>query len=322
MNKKVLTAATIAVLSCFVSTAWAERPDVEKPVCTFQGGAYYESNNTLYLESLSDENASVEIAEKSKNCIDGFTKGEFNLVVERSTKLAANSTISLPMNYSPKNSCIKLYEVVQFSTDDNGNWNATAKNVKDKGDMHKPTLMITDVENKACQDIKEIEFTANNLQAITQHTAAQQHLEVYNPKTGHNDWSLEATYKYIRWGKDDAELGFVYGYAAKNKDQNQVKAGHFVRLGTGAFVPPLRAYLKYNGTAPLAKSVESIAPELPETIDVTLIDEEEGTTRTARWNMATGEIVKVNGWYDLKGRKLNSKPQNKGMFIGNTKVQK
>jgi hypothetical protein len=38
--------------------------------------------------------------------------------------------------------------------------------------------------------------------------------------------------------------------------------------------------------------------------------------------MATGEIVKVNGWFDLKGRKLNSKPQNKGMFIGNTKVQK
>jgi hypothetical protein len=54
---------------------------------------------------------------------------------------------------------------------------------------------------------------------------------------------------------------------------------------------------------------------------VTLV-EEEGTTRTARWNMTTGEIVKVNGWYDLKGRKLNSKPQNKGMFIGNTKVQK
>ena len=84
----------------------------------------------------------------------------------------------------------------------------------------------------------------------------------------------------------------------------------------------MRAYLKYIGKNSLAKSVESIAPELPETIDVTLIDEVEGTTRTARWNMATGEIVKVNGWYDLKGRKLNSKPQNKGMFIGNTKVQK
>ena len=82
----------------------------------------------------------------------------------------------------------------------------------------------------------------------------------------------------------------------------------------------MRAYLKYIGQAPLAKSVESIV-ELPETIDVTLV-EEEGTTHTARWNMATGKIVKVNGWVDLKGRKLNSKPQNKGMFIGNTKVQK
>ena len=319
MNKKVLTAVIVAALSCLVSTVWAERPN-EDVTCKFPGGAYYKSNNTMYLESINDENASVEIAEESKNCIDEFThKGEFNLVVERSTKLAANSTISLPMNYSPKNSCIQLYEVVQFSTDDEGNWNATAKNMKGQGDMHKPMLMVTDTKNKACQDIKEIEFTASNLQAITQHTAAQQHLEVYNPKTGHNDWALEGTYKFIRWEKDNADLGIVYGYAAK--DKNKVDAGHFTRIGAGAYLPPMRAYLKYIGNTPLAKSVESIA-ELPETIDVTLVDEEEGTTRTARWNMATGEIVKVNGWYDLKGRKLNSKPQNKGMFIGNTKVQK
>ena len=82
----------------------------------------------------------------------------------------------------------------------------------------------------------------------------------------------------------------------------------------------MRAYLKYRGQTPLAKSVESIV-ELPETIDVTLV-EEDGTTRLARWNTVTGEMVKVNGWYDLKGRKLNSKPQNKGMFIGNTNIQK
>ena len=316
MNKKVLTAATVAVLSCLVSTVWAERPN-EDATCKFPGGAYYKSNNTMYLESINDENARLEISNETVNCVKENTSGEFNLVVERSTKLAANSTIILPANFKSKNSCIELYEPVEFSNNDEGNWSVTAKHLKDNGDANKTMLMITNIKNEECQDIKEIEFTANNLQS-TEHAVLYHWL--YNPKSSTNDWSFEGTYNFIRWEKDDAELGIVYGYAAKEK--GKVAAGHFVHLGSGAFVPPMRAYLKYIGKAPLAKSVESIAPELPETIDVTLIEEEEGTTRTARWNMATGEIVKVNGWYDLKGRKLNSKPQNKGMFIGNTKVQK
>lgn len=317
MNGKVLTAATVAALSCLVSTVWAERPS-EKASCEFPGGAYYKSNNALYLESVNDENARVEISDATKNCIDEFTnKGEFNLVVERSTKLAANSTIVLPMNFTPKSSCIELYEPNQFSTDENGNWGVTAKNTKGQGDINKPMLMITHTDRDECQNIKEIEFTANNLAVTGQ---ADISVWLYNNKTQNCDWIFQGTYDFIRWDKDNADLGIVYGYAAK--DKNKVEAGHFTRVGAGAYLPPMRAYLKYRGDAKaLAKSVESIA-ELPETIDVTLVDEEEGTTRTARWNMATGEIVKVNGWYDLKGRKLNSKPQNKGMFIGNTNIQK
>ena len=318
MNKKVLTAATVAILSCFVSTVWAERPDVEKPVCTFQGGAYYESNNTMYLESINDENARVEILDADKKCLDEHIKGEFNLVVERSTKLAANSTIVLPMNYSPKSSCIKLYDPYAFTTNDEGVWNVFASNTTRNGVPHRALLMITDTGDKACQDIKEIEFTASSLQLVNEHTLAQLERTLHNPRTNSEDWSFKGTYSYIRWDKDNADLGVVYGYAAK--ENGKVTAGHFTKVGAGAYIPPMRAYLKYRGQTSLAKSVESIV-ELPETIDVTLV-EEDGTTRLARWNMATGEIVKVNGWYDLKGRKLNSKPQNKGMFIGNTKVQK
>ena len=128
MNGKVLTAATVAALSCLVSTVWAERPS-EKASCEFPGGAYYESNNTLYLESVNDENAKVQISEETKNCVNGYVNnGEFNLVVERSTKLATNSTIVLPMNYSPKSSCIKLYDPYAFTTNDEGVWNVFASN--------------------------------------------------------------------------------------------------------------------------------------------------------------------------------------------------
>ena len=318
MNGKVLTAATVAALSCLVSTVWAERPS-EKASCEFPGGAYYKSNNTLYLESANDENARVEISDATKNCIDEFTnKGEFNLVIERSTKLATNSTIVLPMNYSPKSSCIELYDPNAFTTNDEGVWNVFASNAAGNGVALRALLMFTDTQRKECQDIKEIEFTASSLQLVNEHTQAQLERELHNPKSGANDWALEGSYNFIRWDKDHADLGKVYGYAAK--DKNKVQAGHFTKVGAGAYIPPMRAYLKYRGQTPLAKSVESIV-ELPETIDVTLV-EEDGTTRLARWNTVTGEMVKVNGWFDLKGRKLNSKPQNKGMFIGNTNIQK
>ena len=298
MNAKVLTAATVAALSCFVSTVWAERPS-EDATCEFPGGAYYKSNNTMYLESVNDENARVEISDATKNCIDEFTnKGEFNLVVERSTKLAANSTIVLPMNFTPKSSCIKLYDPYAFTTNDEGVWNVFASNTTSNGVAHRALLMITDTDKKECQDIKEIEFTASSLQIVNEHTHAQLERQLYNPKDNSNGWALEGTYSFIRWEKGDADLGLVYGYAAKTRDK--AEAGHFTRVGSGAYLPPMRAYLKYIGKTPLAKSIESIV-ELPEIIDVILV-EEEGSTRMARWNMATGEIVKVNGWYDLKGR--------------------
>jgi hypothetical protein len=222
------------------------------------------------------------------------------------------------MNFTPKSSCIKLYDPYAFTTNDEGVWNVFASHAAGNGVANRALLMITDTQRKECQDIKEIEFTASGLQVVNEHTHAQLERELHNPKSGANDWALEGSYNFIRWDKDHADLGVVYGYAAK--DKGKVTAGHFTKVGAGAYIPPMRAYLKYIGKTPLAKSIESIV-ELPETIDVILV-EEEGTTRMARWNMATGEIVKVNGWYDLKGRKLNRKPQNKGMFIGNTKVQK
>ena len=314
MNRKALIAVSAAFLTCFISTAWAERPTEEMPVCEFPGGAYYQSNNTLYLESFNDESAQVVITNEAASCVNS-NSSSFNLVVERNTKLAANSTIVLPLNFKSKNDCVDLYEPVNFSDDEEGNWSVTAKHLKSEGNGNRPMLMITDTDREECQNIKEIEFTANNLQS-TEHAVAS--FQLYNDHKRGNDWSFEGTYSYIRWDKDHADLGKVYGYAAK--DKYKVEAGQFTKGGAGAFIPPLRAYLKYIGQTTLAKSVESIV-ELPETIDVTLV-EEDGTTRLARWNMATGEIVKVNGWYDLKGRKLNSKPQNKGMFIGNTKVQK
>ena len=315
MNNKVL-ATTIVVMSSLISSAWAERPEGE-PTCSFVGGAFYKSNNTLYLESINDENAKVEVDNNAANCISNNKNGNFKIIVERSTALAANSTITLPADYQSANECVDLYEPVSYGKDENGMWISAEKHDIDNGAAHRPMLMITDTDKEECQGIKEIEFTATGVTASTQ-TSVE--LTLRSEVSNQGDWLMRGSYSFIRWDKDHADLGKVYGYAAKTK--GKVEAGQFTKVGAGAFVPPLRAYLLYQGDKALEKSVESTEVELPETIGVKLIDKNNGTTRLAKWNMATGEIVKVNGWFDLKGRKLNSKPQNKGMFIGNTKVQK
>ena len=315
MNNKVL-ATTIVVMSSLISSAWAERPEGE-PACSFVGGAFYKSNNTLYLESINDENAKVEVDNDAANCINNNVNGNFKIIVERSTALAANSTITLPANYQSANECVDLYEPISYNKDENGMWITAEKHDIENGAAHRPMLMITNTDKDECKGIKEIEFTATGVSVSTQ-TSVE--LALRSDVSNQGDWLMRGSYSFIRWDKDNAELGSVYGYAAKTK--GKVEAGQFTKVGTGAFVPPLRAYLVYKGDKALQKSTDSVASVLPETIDVKLIDKESGTTRLARWNMATGEIVKVNGWYDLKGRKLGSKPQNKGMFIGNTKVQK
>ena len=315
MNNKVL-ATTIVVMSSLISSAWAERPEGE-PACSFVGGAFYKSNNTLYLESINDENAKVEVDNDAANCINNNVNDNFKIIVERSTALAANSTITLPANYQSANECVDLYEPISYNKDENGMWITAEKHDIENGAAHRPMLMITNTDKEECQGIKEIEFTATGVSVSTQ-TSVE--LTLRSDVSNQGDWLMRGSYSFIRWDKDHADLGTVYGYAAKNK--GKVEAGQFTKVGAGAFVPPLRAYLIYKGDKALQKSTDSVASVLPETIDVKLIDKESGTTRLARWNMATGEIVKVNGWYDLKGRKLGSKPQNKGMFIGNTKVQK
>ena len=316
MNNKVLATTTVVVLSSLISSAWAARPEGD-PTCSFVGGAFYKSNNTLYLESVNDENAKVEVDNDAANCINNSVSGNFKIIVERSTALAANSTITLPANYQSANECVDLYEPISYNKDENGMWITAEKHDIENGAAHRPMLMITNTDKDECKGIKEIEFTATGVSVSTQ-TSVE--LALRSDVSNQGDWLMRGSYSFIRWDKDDAELGSVYGYAAKTK--GKVEAGQFTKVGTGAFVPPLRAYLVYKGDKALQKSTDSAASVLPETIDVKLIDKGNGTTRLARWNMATGEIVKVNGWYDLKGRKLGSKPQNKGMFIGNTKVQK
>ena len=58
--------------------------------------------------------------------------------------------------------------------------------------------------------------------------------------------------------------------------------------------------------------------DLPESMDVVIVDSEGKSIGGGTMNTVTGEI-RMDRWFDLQGRKLNGKPTTKGTYYHNGK---
>lgn len=131
-------------------------------------------------------------------------------------------------------------------------------------------------------------------------------------------WEFTGTYEKITFN-ESSKKG-VYGFVAKQDtvDGKVFSAGQFIKAGTGATVPPMRAYLKYNSAGVLAKAAagaEIAEEDLPETIVVKFLNTDGEVTATGTMNTTTGEIsMDENKWFDMKGRMMNKKPTVKGTY--------
>lgn len=146
-----------------------------------------------------------------------------------------------------------------------------------------------------------------------------------------DNWEFTGVYSYKKWEEGDSDLGYIYGFAAKEKvvDGKTIQEGQFVKGKAGASVRPFRAFLKYNKNATALTKRASYAPaatasltadDLPSTIDVIFHDEDGETTAIHSLDPRTGEFtVNKTGWYDLSGRKLGKKPTVKGSYFYNGK---
>lgn len=103
---------------------------------------------------------------------------------------------------------------------------------------------------------------------------------------------------------------------------NGYSVGQFAKAGDQAYIYPMRAYLVHNGAGGSQKNAGGLGGigELPETIDLKIMDENGVVTETASLNTRTGEI-KRDLWFDLQGRKLNGKPAEKGKYLHNGRVE-
>ncbi len=142
-------------------------------------------------------------------------------------------------------------------------------------------------------------------------------------------WQFVGTYNYRQWdsGNNVEEIGTTYGFAGA-AGNGGMEIGKFGKIKEGAYIYPMRAYLRYQPpsppsvlfkAAPAYASVASI-DELPESMDV-VIRGEEGTTVIGTINTRTGEFRSAdNRWFDLNGRYLgNKKPTIKGTYYNNGK---
>lgn len=154
-----------------------------------------------------------------------------------------------------------------------------------------------------------------------------------NTKSKSGKWELRGLYSYKKWLDGDEELGYAYGYTAKST--NKLAAGKFDINEVNAYTFPFRAYLlnipQPKAVAPspfLAKSASTGSASVEELVqsgamEVFVVDgftgENGGTTTIATLRKTPSSVKTVNGWYDMKGRRLNGKPTAKGIYYFNNK---
>ena len=157
-------------------------------------------------------------------------------------------------------------------------------------------------------------------------------------------WTFRGTWEYKKWGPScstekqncDPETGYAYGFAASTSEANKISVGDFVKVGEGAWISPLRAYLvkqnlqkaRANGAYVMRSSFAQ--EELPELMSIVIDNEdgnEEHTTVIGHFNTRTGEFKMNNAatkrTFDVKGRNVGGKANKaRGAYYGKKVLKK
>ena len=131
-------------------------------------------------------------------------------------------------------------------------------------------------------------------------------------------WDFVGTYTYISFTLDNDNPVYLFA----NQERDGAKLGQFVKIGTGAYTNPMRAYLVYHksndGLQKSARGALGNGIALPDELDIEIENENGVVVQTGTLNTVTGD-VRMDRWFDLKGRRLNSKPTVKGTYYKNGK---
>ena len=204
-------------------------------------------------------------------------------------------------------------------------------NIKDDKDklMHYDATGLT-ANTPYMMQMSNPTFKVNNTAPIVLKQTAK-------AETDKDGWIFRGTWEYKKWAEGDPELGYAYGFAANSSKENNIEVGDFVKVGVGAWIRPMRAYLVKSEIPPKVQGVRAngayvmrpsiVQEELPELMSVIIGGDEdsneEQTTVIGHFNTRTGEF-KMNRnrnagarTFDLKGRYVGDKANRaRGAYYG------
>ena len=111
------------------------------------------------------------------------------------------------------------------------------------------------------------------------------------------DGNMIGTYETLLWADEQTD---IYGFAAADLDD--VSAGQFVRVGAGAWLPPFRAFIQFDGSSPSRLNV--------------VID---GQATGIMQHSSSDSNAQSEIWYTISGQRFSGVPSVKGLYITNGK---
>ena len=255
--------------------------------------------------------------------IDGDFREKEEAIIDHDIQVNSvtfNRTFNVPSDNTPVYSTIMLpfsikagevggatfYQLSGFEKNAEGKWKtAVVTPINDTTDLEANTPYLLAASNSTISFTNQSPLTLNTTRGTKSVTFG--------------NWEFRGTYSYIEYADTPDLIGRAYGFAGQELDG--FKIGEFVKLGYGAKTAAMRAYLVYNegNSSPKSAAGLSMAPfDLPETMDVVIVDSEGKSIGGGTMNTVTGEI-RMDRWFDLQGRKLNSKPTTKGTYYLNGK---
>lgn len=286
-------------------------------------GSYLFHIKDNYLEVLSAEE-NLEEGEGKFDILAAPEEVNVNYVVYNGYPKDSYATIVLPFDFeldedksSVDNKWAKFYKFTEIVNDD-GVWKIVMDRVGkvegEKLEAGVPYVVINKSENS------KIKFEKNDGQIKVNKLEAKSH--------GKDQWNFVAASEFKEWGANDLNQGVAYyGFARCGVNEqcaDEVKNGAFVKVGAGASITPLHAYLTrtrnpMGAPSPLKRPVASLN-EVPEFVELNLVEVDGETTVIGKLNTRTGKI-QVDRWYDMKGRALNGRPTAKGNYFHNNKLE-
>ena len=265
-----------------------------------------ESNIKVDDEIVTTRTAVINGTYTGEDTVEITSDIEVNSVtLDRTFTSNVLSSLFLPFSISSSkiSGATKIYKFNRVAKNDEGIWKVKVSAVTELT-ANTPYMVLPSDDGNLTFDIDE-PVVFNTTTGPTTHSVIN------------DSWEFKGVYAHVNFDENFPDVSRVYGFASVAADG--YKAGDFVKAGVGADIPAMRAYLVHHSASLQKAGAGKFGQSaIPDVIQIEVEDETGIVVQTGTLNTVTGE-VRMDRWFDLKGRRLNSRPTVKGTYYNNGK---